>query len=83
MTLTPPGPKENKAQLKKTVEDEYKTWSSMSNEHDIVQHFSNPNNTNFLCVIWKMLLDNDTISPVAFKVRLINASNFKEFALNA
>ena len=31
------GPKENKAQLNKTVEDEYKTWSSMSNEHDIVQ----------------------------------------------
>jgi mediator of RNA polymerase II transcription subunit 23 len=33
------GPKENKAQLNKTVEDEYKTWSSMSNEHDIVQVF--------------------------------------------
>jgi mediator of RNA polymerase II transcription subunit 23 len=65
------GPKENKAQLKKTVEDEYKTWSSMSNEHDIVQHFSNSNSSIFLCVIWKMLLDTDQISPVAFKVGCI------------
>ena len=63
------GPKENKAQLRKTVEDEFKTWTSMSNEHDIVQHFSNSNNTNFLCVVWKMLLESDTINAVAFKVR--------------
>ncbi|CAB4065619.1 MED23 [Lepeophtheirus salmonis] len=33
-----PGPKENKAQLKSRVEEEYKTWSSMSNEHDITDH---------------------------------------------
>jgi mediator of RNA polymerase II transcription subunit 23 len=63
-----PGPKDIKLPLKKIVDDEYKTWSSMSNEHDIVQHFSNSSNTVFLCVIWKMLLDTDTISPVAFKV---------------
>ena len=53
------------------VEDEYKTWSSMSNEHDIVQHFSNANNNLFLCVVWKMLLDTDTITSVAFKVNFL------------
>ncbi|XP_040568431.2 LOW QUALITY PROTEIN: mediator of RNA polymerase II transcription subunit 23 [Lepeophtheirus salmonis] len=63
-----PGPKENKAQLKSRVEEEYKTWSSMSNEHDIVQHFSNSNNTLFLCVFWKMLLETDHVTPIAYRV---------------
>lgn len=63
-----PGPKDNKGQLKSTVEDEYKTWTSMTNEHDMVQHFAAPSNTLFMCVLWNMLLETDQISPIAYKV---------------
>lgn len=40
----------------------------MSNEHEILQHFATINNSLFLCVLWKMLLETDQISPVAYKV---------------
>ncbi|GFU50841.1 mediator of RNA polymerase II transcription subunit 23 [Trichonephila clavipes] len=33
-------PKENKSQLKRSVEEEYKKWKTMSNENDIIIHFS-------------------------------------------
>ena len=42
---------------------------SMSNEQDIVQHFCEPSNTLFLCVLWQMLLEKDEIPPTAYKVR--------------
>nr|XP_042903708.1 mediator of RNA polymerase II transcription subunit 23 [Parasteatoda tepidariorum] len=32
--------KENKAQLKRSVEEEYRKWKTMSNENDIISHFS-------------------------------------------
>ena len=32
--------KENSAQLKKSVEEEWRSWGTMSNENDIIQHFS-------------------------------------------
>ncbi|KAL3284506.1 hypothetical protein HHI36_018665 [Cryptolaemus montrouzieri] len=32
-------PKENKQQLKKAVEEEYRKWASMNNENDIMAHF--------------------------------------------
>jgi mediator of RNA polymerase II transcription subunit 23 len=32
-------PKENKQMLKKTVDEEYRNWASMSNENDIIAHF--------------------------------------------
>ncbi|TRY72734.1 hypothetical protein TCAL_11188 [Tigriopus californicus] len=71
------GSKENKPQLKQKVEEEYKIWASMSNEHDILQHFATINNSLFLCVLWKMLLETDQISPVAYKVlERINAKQF-------
>ena len=41
----------------------------MSNEQDIVQHFCEPSNTLFLCVLWQMLLEKDEIQPTAYKVR--------------
>ena len=63
-----PGPKEDKNQLSQKVEEEYKTWTSMTNEQDRIQHFSSANNSLFLCVIWKMVLETDHISPVAYKV---------------
>ena len=68
-----PGPKNNKKQLSGLVEEEYKLYQSMSksmaNEQDIVQHFCEPSNTLFLCLIWHMLLDKDEIQPTAYKVR--------------
>ena len=42
----------------------------MSNEQDIVQHFCEPSNTLFLCVLWQMLLEKDEIQPTAYKVLL-------------
>ena len=67
-----PGPKNNKKQLSSLVEEEYKLYESMSksmsNEQDIVQHFCEPSNTLFLCVLWQMLLEKDEIQPTAYKV---------------
>jgi mediator of RNA polymerase II transcription subunit 23 len=67
-----PGPKNNKKQLSNLVEEEYKLYESMSksmsNEQDIVQHFCEPTNTLFLCVLWQMLLEKDEIQPTAYKV---------------
>ncbi|GAB6022180.1 Mediator of RNA polymerase II transcription subunit 23 [Chamberlinius hualienensis] len=62
-------PKENKAQLKRSVEEEYRKWKSMSNENDIITHFSLQGTPPlFICLLWKMLLENDRISPIAYKV---------------
>ena len=65
----PGPPNQTEAQLNSAVEDEYKMWTSMSSEQDIFQHFSAPDNSLFLCVIWKILLEKDEIQPIAFKVR--------------
>lgn len=62
-------PKENKQQLKKAVEEEYRKWSSMNNENDIMAHFGVSGAPPlFLCLLWKMLLDTDHISPIAYKI---------------
>lgn len=37
-----PGPKDNGAQLKKSVEEEWRNWNSSNNENEIITHFSNP-----------------------------------------
>ncbi|GIY39674.1 mediator of RNA polymerase II transcription subunit 23 [Caerostris darwini] len=60
-------PKENKSQLKRSVEEEYKKWKTMSNENDIITHFSG-SSPLFLCLLWKMLLDNDRISTIAYQI---------------
>lgn len=63
--------KENKQLLKKTVEDEYQNWSQMTNENDIIAHFTAPATPPlFLCLLFKMMLDTDTIDPVAYKYEL-------------
>ena len=36
-----PGPKDNGAQLKKSVEEEWRKWNSVNNENEMVTHFSN------------------------------------------
>ncbi|XP_020291253.1 mediator of RNA polymerase II transcription subunit 23 [Pseudomyrmex gracilis] len=60
---------ENKQQIKKAVEEEYRNWKSMSNENDIMAHFSVPGTPPlFLCLLWKMILDTDRINPIAYKI---------------
>ncbi|XP_063986050.1 mediator of RNA polymerase II transcription subunit 23 [Diachasmimorpha longicaudata] len=61
--------RENKQQIKKAVEEEYRNWASMSNENDIIAHFSVPGTPPlFLCLLWKMILETDRISPIAYKI---------------
>ena len=62
--------KENIAQLKKSVEEEWRSWGTMTNENDIIQHFSSNQGSNnlFLCLLWKMILETDNITPIAYKV---------------
>jgi len=52
------------------VDEEYRNWSAMSgNEQELVEHFSlHGSPPLFLCVVWKMIIDTDRVSPVAFKV---------------
>ncbi|XP_015787237.1 mediator of RNA polymerase II transcription subunit 23 [Tetranychus urticae] len=60
---------ENKAQLKQSVEEEYRKWITMSNENDIIAHFSIQGTPPlFLCLLWKMILENDRINPIAYKI---------------
>lgn len=61
-------PKENKQHLKKQVEEEYRKWASMSNENDIITHFSvTVTPPLFLCLLFKMIFETDGISAVAYK----------------
>ncbi|CAG9138091.1 unnamed protein product [Plutella xylostella] len=62
-----PAPKENKQALKKSVEEEYRKWTSMANDNDIVTHFSVPGTPLFLCLLWKMIFETNRICPIAFK----------------
>jgi Mediator complex subunit 23 len=36
-----PGPKDNGAQVKKSVEEEWRQWKSITNENEMIIHFSN------------------------------------------
>lgn len=65
--LQNPAPKENKQVLKKSVEEEYRKWTSMANDNDIISHFSVPGTPLFLCLLWKMIFETNRINPVAFK----------------
>jgi mediator of RNA polymerase II transcription subunit 23 len=41
----------------------------LSNERELIEHFSMQNTPSlFLCIIWKMLIESDRINPLAFKV---------------
>lgn len=61
-------PKENKQLLKKCVEDEYRNWATMTNENDVITHFTTPGTPPlFLCVLIKMILETDNINAVAYK----------------
>ncbi|KAL7643695.1 UNVERIFIED_CONTAM: hypothetical protein RMT77_005693 [Armadillidium vulgare] len=56
--------------LKKAVEEEYRKWKSMSNENDIIAHFSLQHNTSnlFLCLLFKMVFDTTRVPAEAYKV---------------
>lgn len=61
-------PKENKQMLKKSVDEEYRNWMSMTNENDIIAHFSVQGTAPlFLCLLFKMILETNAITPVAYK----------------
>ncbi|XP_054249053.1 mediator of RNA polymerase II transcription subunit 23 isoform X6 [Indicator indicator] len=62
-------PQESRFNLKKNVEEEYRKWKSMSNENDIITHFSIQGSPPlFLCLLWKMLLDTDHINQIGYRV---------------
>ncbi|CAL4068022.1 unnamed protein product, partial [Meganyctiphanes norvegica] len=63
-------PRDNMMTLKKAVEEEYRKWKSMSNENDIITHFStqHQNSPLFLCLLFKMVLETERVPPVAYKV---------------
>lgn len=49
----------------------------MSNENDIIAHFTAPSAPPlFLCLLWKMILDTDRISPIAYKYEKIYNRNY-------
>ncbi|KPI96136.1 PREDICTED: mediator of RNA polymerase II transcription subunit 23 [Papilio xuthus] len=60
--------KENKQLLKKYVEEEYRKWSSMANDNDIISHFSVPVAPLFVCLLWKIIFETNRINPIAFKI---------------
>lgn len=57
---------EDKQQVKKSIEEEYRNWLSMTNENDIIAYFSQT--TTFLCLLFKMISDTGEPSPVAYKI---------------
>ncbi|KAH1002628.1 hypothetical protein HUJ04_008697 [Dendroctonus ponderosae] len=62
-------PQDNKQQLKKAVEEENRKWASMNNENDIMAHFGVPGAPPlFLCLVWKMLMETNHISPIVYKI---------------
>lgn len=62
-------PKEDKAALKRNVESEHRKWKSMMGEADLITYFSGSmSQPLFLCILWKSLMEDNRISPTAFKV---------------
>ncbi|KAH3697073.1 hypothetical protein DPMN_084558 [Dreissena polymorpha] len=61
--------REDKSALKRSVDTEYKKWRTMANENDIIAHFSMQGTPPlFLCIIWKSLIDDNRILPIAYRV---------------
>lgn len=59
----------DKKQLGRAVEEEYRQWKGMVNENALLSHFSQPNAAPlFFCILWKMLLDNDYLNPIVYKI---------------
>ncbi|KAI1287629.1 Mediator of RNA polymerase II transcription subunit 23 [Halotydeus destructor] len=62
--------RENKDQLKRSVDEEFRKWKAMNSENDIISHFSGQNAPPlFLCLIWRMVLENDyRLNPIVYKI---------------
>lgn len=63
-------PKENKAQLKKLVDEEYRTFMTITSESDLLNHFAGGNDSPalVLCLAIKMLIETDKVAPTIFKI---------------
>jgi mediator of RNA polymerase II transcription subunit 23 len=60
---------EDKGQLRLTVEEEYRKWQAMANDETRIAHFSQPSAPPlFICVVWRMLVDQDFINPIVFRI---------------
>jgi mediator of RNA polymerase II transcription subunit 23 len=59
-------PVEDKQLLKKSIEEEYRNFLSMSNENDTISYFSQ--RPLFLCIVFKLIQDTGEISSIAYKV---------------
>lgn len=71
-------PVDDKQQVKKTIEEEYRNWLSMTNENDIITYFSQT--STFLCLLFKMISDQGEPSPVAYKI--LERINSRMFSSN-
>ena len=68
-------PVEDKQQMKKLIEEEYRNWLSMPNENDIISYFSST--STFLCLLFKMISENGDMNPIAYKIlERINSRTF-------
>uniref|UniRef100_A0A336LHK9 Mediator of RNA polymerase II transcription subunit 23 n=1 Tax=Culicoides sonorensis TaxID=179676 RepID=A0A336LHK9_CULSO len=56
---------ETNTNLKKMVDDQYRTWISLTNEAEAIS--SGGSSTLFFCVVFKMLFETDNINPYAIK----------------
>lgn len=63
-------PKDDKAQLRPAVEEEYRKWNSMlSNEKNLIAHFMQPNSPPlFICILWKILVNNEPLNPAVYHI---------------
>lgn len=59
----------NQEQLKRSVEEEYRKWKSITNESDMIKHFTSQNTPPlFYCLLFKMILENEPITHAAYKI---------------
>lgn len=59
----------NHSQLKKSVDEEYRRWKSITNENDLIKHFTSQGTPPLIyCLLYKMLLDSEPIPQVSYKI---------------
>lgn len=59
----------DRAQLRPAVDEEYRKWKAICNDSSVVGQFSQPNAPPlFICILWKMLVEDGRMSPVVYKI---------------
>nr|XP_027200115.1 mediator of RNA polymerase II transcription subunit 23-like [Dermatophagoides pteronyssinus] len=59
----------NHQQLKTSVDEEYRRWKSITNDNDRIKHFTSQGTPPLIyCLLYKMLLDNENIPQVSYKI---------------